>query len=86
MDGISSDNPVVVASADYHHLAAQLMAVMGLAFGNAFHLRCMHAVKPAGITVLLTMNLLAPLQQSLHDGVGVELAFDISNHPPQIDA
>jgi len=46
--GIDGQNPVLQGTVDHRHLAAEFVALLGLAFGDAFHFRCVNAAHFVG--------------------------------------
>lgn len=62
VDGLYSHDPTVFRGADQRNLAAELVLLVGLALGDAFNFRGLHAVELVAVTTLLSQDQLGPLQ------------------------
>jgi len=82
--GIDRQNPVFDGTGDHGHLAAELVALVGLALGDAFHLRGMNTVDFVGVVPLLGEDLLRKSQQAGKILIGnLALAPDVPDDPAQ---
>src|SRR5215207_9865041 len=85
MHGINADHPVAPRRSDDGHLAAELIRLVRLALGNAFHFRRVHAVDLLRVLALLTEDALTPLQQESKRRSRVRaLAPDVANYAPKV--